>query len=425
MSSRLDLSVIEPRLSSRFYRQFRSPIERVDLYFETSQIIRNCLAGLCWPGAGRQDCTLRRDGEVVFHDLPWNRLMSRVDGKSGKSGHRWPRFHSLQEACAYLAEGYRQMEAETPVRNEDTEKKVLVVPERVDAMMPFWRDSPLRRPLETLVEHLRNVMPEGCIPILAGSLSRMEDWTPYADVDLVCVLDRDILGDPAALEMFIVACRSSVSSILQVDPLQHHGPFVLLPMDMECFRTSGLPPVSLERATTLHGQSHAMQIRKLEDPQVAWHALQSMRMASTRLLEAHRKKLDRYTMKYVVSMALLAPSVCCNLLGEAVDKAESFNRFIALVSQSQPRRARAVDRTLARLGELRREWRWSLPLPARILDAAGAKAVGWSRNLNRLPAPALALAMTRLRPGLEQLYQATFGVIHAVSHDQGGLDGEE
>ena len=110
--------------------------------------------------------------------------MSRVDGKSGKSGHRWPRFHSLQEACAYLAEGYRQMEAETPVRNEDTEKKVLVVPERVDAMMPFWRDSPLRRPLETLVEHLRNVMPEGCIPILAGSLSRMEDWTPYADVDL-------------------------------------------------------------------------------------------------------------------------------------------------------------------------------------------------------------------------------------------------
>jgi hypothetical protein len=428
VSSSRDLSVIERSLSGRFSRQFQTDEEHVGRYFETALMIRDTLNK--WCAQGLEDSPLHRfrraarEGPLIPCPAEDSFVSSFLVQQGFKpdfqdtKGHRWFRLPSLDRACEILSGLYLHLEAEAPIRTANAAHQTLVIPDRVEEMLALWNKGSQTRPLKAQIDHLRDALPDGCIPILAGSLSRQEDWTPYADVDLVCVLDRKILSDPAALKSTILAWRRSAPWWIRVDPLQHHGPFLFLPLDLEFFRTSYLPPETLERSTTLHGQSAELSIRRLADPLVAWSSIQSMNRATSRLLDSRRMRLDRHTMKYVVSMALLVPAVCCNVLDESVDKADSFERFRTLVHATAPPRSSSMDEALCRLEELRRGWKWSLRLPGWIIRTSGESAPWLSRNLNRFPSPSLARVMTQLSPGLEQIYQAAFDIIHSFSQDR-------
>jgi len=350
-------------LGQSFAAQFSDPAH-AGKYFQSLRRARAALHDACWPSP-----TLKNMLAAPAHDLA--SLSQRLD-------HAMNRMPALRAPIA-------------PVRVQ--------IPNRQGELQDAWRAAPRTRPLGALAERLAELTALGMTPLLFGSLAEPGPWPAYADVDLAVLIDRRAAADPSALERLVHVFERVRPLLCQIDPLQHHGPYILFESDADCYLESLLPAATLRRATTLGAPALELALTPVEDRLFSLLALLGAMRGALDLAARPARLGDRFSAKYLCSLVLLLPALACACLGKPTEKSLSFAQ---IKTELGPREIE----TLEGFERLRREWRWTLAPPRVLLTVAGRRAHFVARNVNRWPAPTLARWLAAGTPRLPALFNA-------------------
>ena len=397
------LAAVREKAAAEFEGQFMARPERVRACLGLGRMIRRALGELCWPAPslrGRKTISVQI-GELSRRgpqqDLAPPEPEAEANGVR-RQGDRME-FPTLHAACEWLARMIAQLPATMPPIINAAHAQPLTIPDARGELIALWRAQPRLRPLVGLVENLEKGLPAGVTPILFGSLAADRAWLEYNDVDLALLLPAQI--DAAALVRLIETMRAQAPLITRVDPLQHHGPFILFEHDFKCWLPSYLPLQTFASATVLAGAARSEGAVVLRDRVLALDALLGAYDGARRLAVDPRHLTDRYVGKFAASLALLVPALYCGAMSRPVEKGASFAIFMR---ETKPNIQRAVQ-TLERF---RREWDLTLNPPGWALDLAGERAHALARNFNRLPSARLARLMGVLHPLIDELFTQTF-----------------
>ena len=163
-------------------------------------------------------------------------------------------------------------------------------------------------------------------------------------------------------------------AMLRIDPVQHHGPYCLMPSDGEAHLPSLLPVETLRQAVVLGGRSAHLRLRPLPDQVFSIDALLEACDAFERMAAKRRVAGDRYSAKMLGSILLLVPSLLAAAMGRPMEKGES---FAWLKREATPDLRNAV----VTIERWRAEWKHALapPLPQGMVTQRVL------RTINRLP----------------------------------------
>jgi len=181
-----------------------------------------------------------------------------------------------------------------------------------------------------------------------GSLST-EDGTEFSDLDFMAVFKDRCFHSDKAVKTLLSETANFNKFIQQIDPLSHHGIFVLSEKDLSAYDESYLPIRQLLLSSRIHGH------RKIT------LGLRSCRMESGRQLLRHaigirERPSDVFSVKLFLSRIHLIPAIFLQSIhGLYIDKKTA----IEMASSIYPRKAlRAVEMA----SELREKWCCSKPM---------------------------------------------------------------
>lgn len=175
---------------------------------------------------------------------------------------------------------------------------------------------------------------------LHGSMADLQ-YTPFSDVDDLVVLRRTAWQDPASLMNTATLLAQVGREYQNVDPLQHHGHWVLTEFDLLLYDQSYMPLVVLDEAVRIVGKpqincridhDHAGFITN------ARNTIQSMNKA---LAKATREGgLNAFELKGLVGEIAIMPAYLFQARGEMLPKPQAIGRAGELYS---PRALQALE----------------------------------------------------------------------------------
>jgi len=121
-------------------------------------------------------------------------------------------------------------------------------PEKIQLTIPAYAGQ--NRFVLRMMEMLRPITNDLCAAILHGSLATGEE-IPYSDFDGVLILRNEVVQDRHRLAKFAARVIESRKIMMEMDPLQHHGWFILLERDLESYPENYLPHEIFKQACSL------------------------------------------------------------------------------------------------------------------------------------------------------------------------------
>jgi len=159
-----------------------------------------------------------------------------------------------------------------------------------------------------------------------GSLATGEN-IGYSDFDGLLILKNELFTDPSQLKNVAEHISKSYSLMIQFDPLQHHGWFVLTESDLSDFPNSYFPTVLFDHAASL--LDHGTQLKITTEPAQAGFSGQLKRLAHSVIgkLDSGKGMKNMYTLKGMLSEFMLLPSLYLECkTGQGVFKKYSFEQ---------------------------------------------------------------------------------------------------
>ncbi len=196
---------------------------------------------------------------------------------------------------------------------------------------------------------------------LHGSLATGEE-TQYSDFDALVVVRDDVMKAPARLTQLARSLCSARRIMLEADPLQHHGWFVLTESDLEYFDDSYMPVALLQFSKSLlpdQGLELRIQMRECSrDRHMTFGRVASGMETS---LRSARLVSNLYYLKIALSQFMLLPA----LYVQARDQQGIFKKF----SFEKARKDFSISQwhCMDHVSALRREWRYDLTRMRRFL----------------------------------------------------------
>ena len=183
------------------------------------------------------------------------------------------------------------------------------------------------RILHKLIEFLRRNKIESYVDTLLihGSFSTRDYVPGVSDLDMLIVINEDTMSHPSKLQRLHEICYRSLHYFYQIDPLQHHGYFVLTPFDLSYFPQTFFPTLLFDFSTLVFGNASFC--------------------VSLRPCDSERKNILRSTLDYLggtnpgeikhvhayktyFSVLQLLPIAYFQYFGESIYKKYSFEPFI-------------------------------------------------------------------------------------------------
>jgi hypothetical protein len=181
--------------------------------------------------------------------------------------------------------------------------------------------------LHKLIEFLRRNKIESYVDTLLihGSFSTRDYVPDVSDLDMLIVINEDTMSHPSKLQRLHEICYRSLHYFYQIDPLQHHGYFVLTPFDLSYFPQTFFPTLLFDFSTLVFGNASFC--------------------VSLRPCDSERKNILRSTIDYLggtnpgeikhvhayktyFSVLQLLPIAYFQYFGESIYKKYSFEPFI-------------------------------------------------------------------------------------------------
>jgi hypothetical protein len=194
------------------------------------------------------------------------------------------------------------------------------------------------------------------------------DAIAYSDFDALAILKDDVLAAPSRLAPAAWKLSRARSIMLDTDPLQHHGWFLLSEAQLAAYPDHAFPVALFAYAKSLlPGQGRRLALRIHDAPEAGRAAFDEL---SSRLLDrlaGGRPPSDAYALKLLLSEFMLLPALYVQVRdGRGVYKKLSFD--------------------LARPDFTPEEWA--------VMDEASALRASWSVEL----APLRRMLLTRAHP---------------------------
>ncbi|MFM9052859.1 MAG: hypothetical protein ACKOKF_11170 [Bacteroidota bacterium] len=157
-----------------------------------------------------------------------------------------------------------------------------------------------------LKEHLLPVSGHLLSVLLHGSQADGR-VTGYSDVDALVILRDSIFDDPESLVKVARQLCLAKKYMYRIDPLQHHGWFVLTERDLSCFPEAVLPLEALAEARRLTGEAH-LRIRIAEKKSSIYEA-EAVRVLDrlTRIVLDKRFPRNHFALKSILSECMMLP----------------------------------------------------------------------------------------------------------------------
>jgi|GEM_PF-5467609 hypothetical protein len=185
-------------------------------------------------------------------------------------------------------------------------------------LKPWW--------FENLRSYHTRLLPYSADLILQGSFADGQ-ITNYSDVDLV------IFYEPYSIEVLKIKEEIEVF-LLQVDPLQHHGIFMIDKNTFDFYWQMDLPVEVLSKAKCFTDESYILKIKGvLKENISSFYAVKSTLLAMKEFLGRDYKLVGLWEWKFFLSQLLLLPTLILGSEGYYVYKRDSFDMVRKMVSQ--------------------------------------------------------------------------------------------
>lgn len=156
---------------------------------------------------------------------------------------------------------------------------------------------------------LENEFPADIHGVMVHGSFGSGDPVAYSDFDGLIILKDEVFQDPVRLTELAVKLHRMRSRMQQIDPLQHHGWFVLAAADLLQYPASFLPVEVLKNASSIYGNNplHLQLARLQEDPLDRGF----LRMAATLSAKIRNGRVptNHYQAKAFMSEVMLLPTL--------------------------------------------------------------------------------------------------------------------
>lgn len=153
------------------------------------------------------------------------------------------------------------------------------------------------------------------------------DQVPYSDIDALVIIRNEVFSVPERLARVASVLSKARRHMYRIDPIQHHGWFVLTEQDLSRYPDFVLPVSAIRKGYCLLG-AEELQISMMKDAED--HFLSNFRNHTERLenkLSAGWRPRNLYQLKSLLSEFMMIPVLYQQAReGNGVDKKESFVR---------------------------------------------------------------------------------------------------
>lgn len=199
----------------------------------------------------------------------------------------------------------------------------------------------LYKRLDRIVEHQRSFIQN---IIVQGSYG---DFTNnnYSDLDIILYLEASVVENQRKRQLLRKVIQKNLMPLIySIDPLQHHGVFLVWPQLCDCYVESILPLVVYSKAWSVHKFEVNFRCATKRMPPRTPGLIQTILKESRRLVGW----INFYHLKRLTSHIMMVPCLFYMDQGIYFHKANSFAPFI----QNFPK----AERLLADVTEIRKRW---------------------------------------------------------------------
>lgn len=174
-----------------------------------------------------------------------------------------------------------------------------------------------------LEEHLREDLIGAYVH---GSLGTYEEIA-YSDFDALVVFKGEVFESPRRLVRAVKKLNHARTIMLDFDPLQHHGWFVLTELDLKFYCNAYFPVELFKYSKSLfNDKGLELDISLREDNSEVHEVLWDMASAIIRKIENHYYPTNMYQLKSLLSEFMLLPALYMQAKeGRGIYKKESFD----------------------------------------------------------------------------------------------------
>ena len=252
------------------------------------------------------------------YGLNFDESLSMLDKSKGRHCISSNRLASI--ICALYRDLHRNLQ------DINMERKVARIEVEVfDEAEYVMKDKEYLKPVVLLKAYLQSHLGDYLQGLYVhGSISTMDYVMGFSDLDTLVILDEKCFKEPSALLFVRKHVYKSTAFMYMIDPLQHHGHFLLTPMDINFYPQSYFPLILLEYSKCLLGRtSFAFYERNsdLERSKMFLDFYWSLRIAYQR--GARFREL--YWLKSYLSFVMLLPCIYFQARGQYCYKKFSFD----------------------------------------------------------------------------------------------------
>jgi len=191
--------------------------------------------------------------------------------------------------------------------------------------------------------------------LLTNSLVDMGYNKGFSDADMVIILNSDIFNDIAGLKFTQKSIIGLSKYLYLFDPLQHHGFFIISPLDRLYYPEANYPLLLFEKTKSFYTTQSKLEFYCRDDSFEKRLAIyKSIKTLSSFVNVPNNKFNNLFLLKRYISTITLMPVLYSQLLGTYIYKKDAFDNLDELFGQNT---------SLFRLAE---EIRASFPNPSRI-----------------------------------------------------------
>ncbi len=190
--------------------------------------------------------------------------------------------------------------------------------------------------------------------------------TPFSDLDDLILVERERIRDPQARRALEEWLNLVDLRFARLDPLQHHGHWLLYDDQLATYDESYLPLSVLDNAVRIAGpQRLSVRIDPLRTRVgLRRNLVQTLTNVATLFARYSTGRINCYEMKGLIGSFLLLPAYGFQLRGERIGKREAIERAAELLPP-------AAFGLLAKCSRMRAEW-------GRVTARAGWRRLRWA-----------------------------------------------
>ena len=190
---------------------------------------------------------------------------------------------------------------------------------------------PIQNELKTIFHGYEEI---DCIDVYVHGSWADNTKTPFSDLDDLIIIHHELIHTKNEVKNLIKWLNKVEMHFCKIDPLQHHGHWIIYNYDLQKYDESYIPFIVLDRAILVKGRNSLNVTVDISQTKKGLERNIEMTLNNMQYLyrKYQKKTINIYEMKGLVGSFLLMPAYMFQFTGNCVSKREAINRKDELFS---------------------------------------------------------------------------------------------